>query len=135
MDAAQGLARRGWLDRDLTIHAAGRQQSLEYRGTGATRREIAAVPLEDRPAHARAVDLRVALRRLGTGQLLEATPGFLENRQGGLFVRFIILHEPQHADRMEEPPLPASLVFLPQRERAHRQVRVPGARARGGAVH
>src|SRR2546429_9770071 len=119
MDAAQGLARRGWLDRDLTIHAAGRQQSLEYRGTGATRREIAAVPLEDRPAHARAVDLRVALRGLGAAQLLEATPGLLENRQGGLFVGVVVLYQPQYADRGEQAPLPESLGLLPQDDPAH----------------
>src|SRR5256884_1657023 len=135
MDAAQGLAGRGWLDRDLTIHAAGRQQSLEYRGTGAARREIAAVPLEDRPAHARAVDLRVAFRGLGTAQLLEATSGLLEQRQRGLLVGIVVLDEPQYADRVEETLLPASLVLPPQRERAHRHGGVDRPRAIGGADH
>src|SRR5438093_12221154 len=72
---AHSLARHGRLHRDLTIDAASREKSFEHGGTSAARWEVAAVPLEDGPAHALAVDLRIALRRLRARQLLEPSPG------------------------------------------------------------
>src|SRR5207247_7665 len=97
----------------LSVPPPFRQKPLQYRGASASRREIAAVPLEDRPAHALAVDLRVTLRGLRARQRFEPSPGLLEDRQGGLFVRVVILDEPQHADRMEETLPPAPPVVLP----------------------
>src|SRR5205814_6356401 len=71
----------------------------------------------------------------GPGQLLEATSGLLEKRERGLFVRIVVLDEPQHADRVQEALLPASPVLLPQGQRAHRHVGVHRPRAIAGADH
>src|SRR5207245_2378214 len=111
------------------------EHRVEHGGAGAPGGEIAAVLLEDRPAYALAVDLRVTFRRLRPAQLLEPCPGLLENGEGGLLIGVVVLDQPEHTDRMEQVALPAPLVLLPKRECAQREVRVDGARPVGGADH
>src|SRR5438309_456952 len=91
--------------------------------------EVAGVPLENRPAHLLAVDLGIAPRGLRAVQLLEREPGLLEDRQRRALVLIVLLHEPQHADRVVELALPAPLVLAPQRERARRQDGVDAPRS------
>ena len=118
------------LDRDLAVLPARGEHRIEHRGAGDAGAEIAAVPLEDGPPDPLAIDLGIAAGRLGTRQLLEHDPRLLEERERRALVRIVVLHEPQHADRVVQPAPPAALMRLPQCEGAHRQVRVD----RAGAV-
>src|SRR2546422_10596221 len=97
--------------------------------------QVAGVTLENRPAHFLAVDLGIPPRGLGAAQLLERESGLLEDRQRRPFVLIIVLHEPQHADRVVEPALPAPLLLAPQRERARGEDRVETPRPVGPPDH
>src|SRR5205807_3217385 len=116
---------------ELAILATFGDEGLEHGGAGRARREVPPLPLEDAPPHALAVDLRIAPRGFGTRELFERDAGFREQRQRGFLVLIVALHQPQHTDRVVQPPLPALGVLLPQDERARRHARVDGARAVG----
>src|SRR2546428_668559 len=61
--------------------------------------------------------------------ILDGELGLLEHRQRRALVLIVLLHEPQHADRVVELALPAPLVLAPQRERARRQDGVDAPRS------
>src|SRR6266702_2296859 len=123
----------GPLHRELAILPAFGEEPLEHRSAGPARREIAAVFLEDGPAHTFIVDLRVAARDVGTGQLFERDPGIAQQGERRPLVLLFFTDQPQHADPMVELPAPAPLVLFPQGESANGHARVDAARAVGGA--
>ena len=121
------------LHRDLAILAPFSGKRLEHGGARAARGEIAAVFLQDRPADLLAVDLRIPARHLGALQLLERHARVAQDRQGRLLVLVVALDQPQDADIVVELPVPAGLVFFPQRERARGHAGIDGARSVGRA--
>src|SRR6266487_6784433 len=121
------------LHRDLALLAPFSGKRLEHGCARPPRGEIAAVFLQDRPADLFAVDLRIPARHLGALQLLERHVRVAQDRQRRLLVLVIALDQPQDADVVVELPVPAGLVFFPQRERARGHAGIDGARAVGRA--
>src|SRR5439155_8755111 len=117
--AYRGKLSSTWLDRrlhgELPVLAPLGDKRLEHRGARPPGSEVAADFLQDRPADLLAIYLREAARHLGALQLLECHARVAEDRQGRFLVRIVAFDEPQHADAVEELPVPTGLVLLPER--------------------
>src|SRR5690349_3004260 len=127
--------RRLGVRRELAILTALGEEAIQHGGAGTPRGEVSALPLEDGPADAIAIDLGVALRGLPIRELLELDADILQEGQRRFLVLILALHQPQHPDPVIQLARPPSFVLLPQRQGARGESRVDDAGPVGRANH